>query len=232
MNLPKNSGRPLQESKAKLVKGEIYSSMVAGESYNIPLTFQNIGQSIWNEYDDVQLRMIQGQEDLGSRPVIIPAAQKIKPGEEFTFVVPVKVPKSGDFKILLQLYHNNQSFHSPPLEFHTAVKSPVILNVNASLLWKNNFSGEYLLSAVSGLMNNTVKVKIDDKGQAKNVEMKYLLPDYTFDFTLQKPFYKSKTIQTKVLSGVNILDFGNLEPDFFSVVVNPQALWRLLPFSN
>lgn len=231
VEMPKNSGRPVQEDKASISNGEIYTSIVAGEHYTIPLRFKNTGQSIWNEYGPIELRAISGQTELGILPVRFPDG-KIEPGKEAGVQIRLKAPQSGRFKVALQLFNDGKPFDQNPLEFETEVKSPVMLSVNASLPWKENFSGEYLLTIASGIINTVAKINLDAKGQSQPVEARYLLPDYTFNFTLQKPFYKPKTIQARVTSGINNLDFGTLDPDFFSALLNPRELWKLLPFSR
>lgn len=232
LGMPKTSGRPDQEDKATLVEGEIYRSIVAGENYTIPLTFKNTGQSIWGDMGSVRLVAISGQTELGIDSVGLSPNQKIEPGKEATFNIRLHAPQSGIFKVNLQLYNDGQLFDQEPVKFTTEVKSPVTLFVKASLPWKSDFSGEYLLSIASEVYNTIVKVNLNGQGQSEPIEVRYLLPDYAFNFTLQKPFYKSKTIQAKVASGINNLDFGTLDPDFLSVLLKPRELWSLLPFSN
>ncbi|KKS64608.1 MAG: hypothetical protein UV33_C0022G0001 [Candidatus Daviesbacteria bacterium GW2011_GWA1_42_6] len=232
LELPKTPGRPDQENKAILIKGEIYRSIVSGEDYIIPLTFKNTGQSIWNDSGGTTLVAIFGQTELGIIPVELPSREIIEPGKEIAFNINLHAPQSGIFEVSLQLYNNEEPFDSEPFKFVTEVKSPVTLLVNASLPWKENFSGEYLLTIASGIINTVTKINLDTRGQSQPVEARYLLPDYDFNFTLQKPFYKPKTIQAKVASGINNLDFGTLDPDFLSVMFNPREFWKLLPFSN
>ena len=69
-------------------------------------------------------------------------------------------------------------------------------------------------------------------GQSGQIEARYLLPDYTFEFSLEKENYKLKTIQKKLQSGENTLDFDTLQPDLLSNLFNLKELWKLLPFSN
>lgn len=229
-DLPKKPGRPIQENKAEPIKGTIYPSVVSGESYNIPLVFKNTGQSIWNEYEGVELRILEGQEELGVLP--IKTSSKIEPGQDAVFNLKLKAPKSGSFKVTLQLFNGNKAFDQKPYEYQVEVKSPVLLKINANLLWKENYSGSYLLSILSDVMTTTASVVLDNYGQSQLFEARYLLPDYTFSFTLQKPFYKPKTIAYKVTSGINQLNFDRLEPDFLSVLLKPKEFWKLLPFSK
>ena len=76
------------------------------------------------------------------------------------------------------------------------------------------------------------KITLNDSGQSQPLEAKFLLPDYTFEYTLEKDYYKPKTIRQTVQSGENILDFGTLEPDFLSTIFNLKAFWGLLPLSK
>ena len=80
--------------------------------------------------------------------------------------------------------------------------------------------------------DSSQKVTLDSEGKSPEMEARYLLPDYAFDFTLEKPYYYSKTINQTVKPGVNILDFDTLQPDILSALLNPKQLWKLLPFSN
>lgn len=230
--MAKTAGRPLQENQAKLIKGEIYPVIVAGENYTIPLTFKNIGQSIWGEYGPVILKTTVAGEGINIPTIALPANQKIEPGQETTFNVPIKALGFGTFKIYLQLFINNMAFDQPPLEFTTQVEPPVSLLVKTSLAWKKDFTGKYLLSVISDILTTATEINLDSQGQSENLEVRYLLPEHIFRFTLQKPYYKPKTIETTVKSGINTLDFGQLEPDLFSALLKPTKLWKLLPFSN
>ena len=229
-DLPKVSGQPVQENKAQLIKGEVYSSIVAGEKYTIPLTFKNTGQSIWDE--TIKLVPIQGGTELGIETARLPKGIKIEPGQEHIFQINLKAPKSGSFKISLNLYTKDKQFDSPPVEFNTEVKSPVILVVKANLKWKKISAGKYTLKVAGVIGENQQPISIDYNGSSNQIEARYLLPDYTFEFSLAKPFYKSAAIKQQVSAGINILDFGKLEPDIISALLHPKELWQLLPFSN
>ncbi len=231
-DLPKTQGLPVQENKAELVKGEIYSSIVSDQWYEIPLTFKNSGQSIWNEYDQVKLVPDEEGLKLGIREVLLPEDQKIEPGQDYSFKVNLKAPQYGFFKVKLILYRNDIPFDSKPLEFTTEVKQPVILKIHSTLDWKKNFEGSYILKTVGALGKTFKNIILSKDGLSPEMEAAFLIPDYTFDFTLEKPFYKPKTIRRKVFSGVNTLDFGSLQPDIPSAILHPKQLWKLLPFSN
>jgi len=225
-SLPKVSGRPAQENKADLSRSLVYSTIVAGENYDMSLAFKNTGQSIWNEYDPLELRAIQGGETFNITPVR--AAGKIEPGNEVTLNVRLKASEPGKQKLSLQLFAGSKPFDDKIYQYDIEAKSPVALQVFASLPWKKDFSGEYLLKIVSDVMSATAKVILDQNGISAPLEGKYLLPDYNFDFTLYKPFYKPKTVGLKLKPGENKLDFGTLEPDFLSALTNPKEFWRLI----
>ena len=231
LNFAKDAGRPFQENKAQLTHGNIYPAIVRNEIYKIPLTFKNTGQSIWNEYDTVEIRALQGEKELSISPVQLSPSIKVEPGQEATFEVQFKVPPAGKYEVALQLFSGSQPFDQTPYVFATQVKSPVILDISAALDWKSNFSGEYILTINSEDKNYRVPIFLNNLGQAPPLEARYLIPDYTWEFTLSKPFYKPKTIRANVYSGINQLDFGKLEPDLGKAFFNPQAFWQLLPFS-
>ncbi len=235
-DMPKIAGNPIQENKAQLTRGEVYSSVVSGQSYVISLTLKNTGQSIWNDsggsFKQVRLVATEGAKELGIAPVEIPKEIKLEPGQEYTFQVELKAPQSGTFKIVLNLFSGEKQFDSEAVEFTTAVKSPVILKIKGALQWKEDFSGNYILSVKGATGENSQNIVLDKNGLSSEIEARYLVPDYSFDFALEKPFYQSSQIRQKVYAGVNTLDFGILKPDIFSVLLNPGELWRLLPFSN
>ncbi|TSC66694.1 MAG: Uncharacterized protein CEO21_116 [Microgenomates group bacterium Gr01-1014_80] len=228
-DLPKTAGHPVQENKASLEKGEIYNSLVGGQEYSIPLTFKNTGQSIWNEYGQVKLVVSQG---LALEVVEIPKAVRVEPNQDYTFDIKLKAPLSGSYKTVLNLYEGGKPFGSKPPEFTTEVKSPVVLVINSFLKWKQNFSGPYFLRISGAAGESLHNIVLDSAGQSPRTEARYLLPGYTFDFTLEKPYYKPKTITQRVESGVNILNFGELEPEILLSLLNPSRLWKILPFSN
>lgn len=232
MQLPKTAGQPIQENQAELVSGAVYPSIVAGENYLIPLTFKNIGQSIWNDNSQVSLVPILGSKELGIEAVNLPKDIKIEPGQEYTFNLKLKAPQAGKYQVVLNLGMGPKQFDSQPLEFITEVKSPVILKIKANLRWKAQAAGEYAL-AISGVVNSTLnQLFLDEKGQSPEIEARTLLPDKPYDFTLTRPFYQPKIVQQTLQSGINTLDFGELQPDLVSALIDPLQLWRLLPFSN
>jgi len=236
MDMAKTTGRPVQENKAELTKGEVYSSIVAGESYNISLTFKNTGQSIWNE--QVTLKAISGGKELGIEDVSVNEQvlsfgnKSVEPGQEYTFNINLKAPDKGAFKVKLNLFEREKEFDSKPVEFKTEVKLPVILQILSKLKWKDNSAGEYILK-VSGVVGESSQaVTLNSSGKSPEIEARYLLPNYGFDFTLEKPYYHPKTIHKEVKSGVNNLDFGALQPALLPALLHPRELWQLLPWSK
>lgn len=231
-NLTKQAGIPIQINKAHLVKGEIYPSIVAEENYTFSFTFKNTGQSIWNDSDIVKLITLKGKQELSITNQEIPKNIKVKPGEEYTFNINIKAPADGKYDVSLNLFSGESQFENEPIEFTTQVKSPVILQIKASLKWKDNPAGSYLLT-IAGLTKDLIKtLTLSSAGSSEKQETKYIPPDLSYDFTLEKPFYQPKTIHQKVTSGENILDFGELQPDISSAILHPQELWKLLPWSN
>ncbi len=235
-DLPKIKGKPVQENKAELTQSNIFNSIVVGEPYNASLTIKNTGQSIWNETEPVKLIFSSKSDGLSLTELKIPEDQKIEPGKQYTFNFSIKALKSGLHEYKFTLVSGPESFTNKPFEFITEAKSPVILNIKAGLLWKKDFSGDYLLEAVATFSNNVAsmleKVVLNLDGKKQGIALHNLLPDYTYDFTLEKPYYKTKTIRQTVHSGENELDFGELQPDIPSAILHPQKLWQLLPFSN
>jgi len=230
-DLPKTKGQPVQKNTAQLVKGEVYSTIVAGENYNISLTFKNTGQSIWGD-QEVFLTPIKGGSELGIERVEIPSGVKVEPNSEYTFNIKLKAPQKGLFKIVLNLFSGNNQFESDPLEFTTEVKMPVVIQVLNSLKWKDNPQGEYILRVSGVVGESSRKIIIDSSGKSPEIEARYLLPDYSFDFTLERPYYHSKTLHSTVKTRVNTLDFGTLQPALLPALLNPKEFWKLLPFSN
>lgn len=231
MGVSKTTGNPIQDNEAELTKGEIYSSLVSGETYDIQMTFKNTGQSIWNDGENIELRAIKGADELQMQTSIL-KSQKVEPGQSLTFNLKLKAPVSGTYDVSLQLFNDNKEFDTAPFVFTTTIKAPVQIILISALQWKDNFSGNYILTVSSNSIQNSTAVTLNALGVSKKVETKYILPDYIFNFTLQKPFYKPKTISMRVKPGQNILNFGVLEPDLLSALFKPKDFWHLLPFSN
>ena len=231
-DLPKVSGKPVQDNLAKLIKGEIYSSIVAGESYQISLTLKNTGQSIWNDRETISLVALEGGTELGIQRQDLPKEIKIEPGQEYIFKINLKAPQKGSFKVKLNLFSGNTQFDSNPLEFTTEVKLPVILQVLGNLKWKNSAAGDYILRVTGVVGDTSQKITLDSTGKSAEIETRYLLPNYSFDFTLEKPYYHPKTIHQTVQAGINTLDFGTLQPAFLDALLHPAEFWKLLPFSH
>ena len=146
--------------------------------------------------------------------------------------ISLKAPQSGTYTVSINLFQGDKQFDSKPLEFITRVKSPVILKIIGALGWKKDFAEAYSLKVKGASGNSSQNVILDQKGVSPEMEARYLLPDYTFEFSLEKPFYKAKTLNQKVSDGINTLDFGILQPDIVSALLHPKDLWQLLPFSN
>lgn len=230
--LTKKTGKPVQENKFQITKGEIFTSIVANEVYQIPLTIKNTGQSIWNDGDQVRLIAENGGLELGVKQAEIPLTTKIEPGQEYTLNLPLQAPFDGKYQLKFNLYSGTKAFDDLSLEYTIEVKQPVILKVRASLKWKTNFAGKYILNLSTAIGEMVQDLILGESGQSREISAKYLLPDYSFNFTLEKPYYKSKTINQKVKSGINTLDFGVLEPDYFSALFYPKKLWEILPWSG
>ncbi|MBI4038258.1 hypothetical protein HY387_01260 [Candidatus Daviesbacteria bacterium] len=232
-DMPKIKGQPVQENKAELTKGEVYHSMVALQEYNIRLEFKNSGQSIWSPSagsGQAKLVALQGGKELGIEDVVV--ENQVEPQQKYTFNVKLKAPREGIHKVVMNLMQDGKQFETPPLEWTTQVKSPVILIVKGGMNWKRTHQGDYYLET-RGVSGESVRlVALEQEGSSKQLEANYLLPDYEFEFTLSKPHYQSKTIRVKLQSGENVLDFGKLDPDILGTLLNPQELWQLLPFSN
>lgn len=227
-DLPKILGKPIQEKKAELTKGEIYSSIVSGENYTIFLTFKNTGQSIWNDREEVKLAALAGGQDLGIMAVNLPEDQKIEPGKEYTFNLDLKAPQSGTYEVSLNLFEGGKQFDSESVKFTTQIKSPVILKVMSALGWKSSFEGNYVLKIKGASGNSAQSISLNKAGISSEIEARYLLPDYAFDFSLERPFYSPKTLHQKVYAGINTLDFGILNPDILSLILNPKEFLNLL----
>jgi hypothetical protein len=251
-DLPKIKGQPLQINQAKLQKGGlstqnfrseidatqsgISTTLVSGQVYDLFLTVENTGQSIWNDTAQVPLVPFSQSTLLGVSAVKIPVDQKIEPGGSYTFYFKIKAPVSGTYKIQLNMYNGEKLFDSEAFEFIIDIKSAVSIQAFTTLKWKSNPNGNYLITIfndVQNTINRSVnKIIIGTDGSSTPFEAKYLLPDHEYDFTLEKPFYKPVTIHQKVSAGVNKLDFGQLQPDITSAILSPSELWKLLPWSE
>src|SRR3989344_2461016 len=228
--LGKIKGSPIQESKASLIKGGIYKTLVSGENYTISLTVKNTGQSIWTPESKVMLVPVRGGSELGISLVEI--TNPVEPGQEYTFSIAVKAPLSGSFTTELNLFKDGREFDSGRFLFTSEVRSPVTLKIKTILPWERDPSGSYLLT-IGGVTGTSIQnVSVDSSGLSSEVGSHSLLPGYEFDFTLDRPFYQSKVVHGRVDSGVNTIDFGELKPDFLAALLSPAELWKLLPFSD
>lgn len=252
-DLPKTQGLPVQEDKAKLEKAAIFKenllnsfevspsrslfvSLVIGEEYTLKLTVKNVGQSIWGEEETIQLIPTNNEPGLSLTSVSLPDDKKIEPGTDYTFDFKIRSTEGGPHTLKLNLFKGGLQFTSDPFELRMDFKSPVNLKIEAGLKWKSNFSGEYLLTAfgeIKNAINRAVStIVLNSSGKSTDLETKYLLPDKQYNFTLEKPFYKPKTLTQIVHSGTNSLNFGELQPDIPSAILNPTQLWKLLPWSD
>lgn len=231
-SMPKVRGKPVQDFVAKIISGSLYSSLVKGERYTVNLTFKNTGQAIWNETEQVKLVPVEGGNLIENESLAIPFDQKVEPGGVYSFALKINAKESGLYKVKLELFHGTNKFSTEPVEFTTEIKSPVILQVKATLKWKEDFAGEYILSYIGVVTDRIKYLTLPKSGTSEEITIRSLLPDNTYDFTLEKPFYKSKTISQKVREGLNILDFGEMEPNIVIALLRPMTLWSLLPFSN
>lgn len=240
LDLPKQSGKPLQENKAEVIGGFIYTSIVAGESYISTVTLKNAGQSIWNESVPFQVKALGGQKELGIEFLPFPA-QKVEPGQEATIDFKFKAPQSGAYEVTLQLLSGNKPFDQEPFTFTTAVKSSPLLLVKAKLPWKKSSVGDYLLSISSDFFQETLSVKLNNEGLSPSWEVRNLLPDHNYTFTLSKPLYKQslkseltnslykpQVLKQRISSGLNELNFGALEINFGELLKAPWSIGQLL----
>lgn len=223
-NMGKVKGAPAQIFRAELLEGKFYPTLVRGEAYDMPFTFTNTGGAIWNDGVSIKIGMSDPLLGLVIEDVTTQTEIKTEPDGKFTFLVRAKAVKAGNYKVILNLYHDKQEFDNSSHVFDVVIKQPVILKVKAGLLWKDNPQGEYLL--------NNEKIQIDKSGLSENKEARQLLPDEMYSFALTRPFYKTKTITVKVNSGENLLDFGTLTPDFLRSILKPRELWKVLPFTR
>lgn len=231
-NLAKNKGQPVQIESAQLTSDGMYPSIVAGQNYHLKLNFKNTGESIWGDQGELKLLVLQGQTDLGIQVENIGSNIRIEPGQSYQFSLTLKAPNTGTFTTKLALYDGANLVDTGNLTYQTAVKSPVIVQIEALLRWRNDSSGDYFLSVSSNSSDYLREITLDKSGVSSQLQMLELLPDYNFDFTLERPYYQKKTIHQSVSSGLNSLNFGELQPDFFSAIFHPKELWKLLPFSN
>lgn len=231
-NLPKNTGRPVQEDRAELVENNFYDSIPVGEPVNIMVKVKNTGQSIWGETGTVRLIPIAGGSELGIKAAVLPEGVRVEPGREYTFNIGLKAPSLGTYQGTLALFVSDKQFDSAPFIFTTTVKSPASISIKSRLPWGKDSSGKYLLSVSDGTSRLAEEVVLGPSDQSGKSQLHSLLPDRTYQFTLSKSLYKAKTITARIDSGANVLDFGELKPDWLAAIFNPKKLWKLLPFSS
>ncbi len=228
-NMTKVAGRPIQENNFQVMNTDFLKTAVIGETYEVTLKVRNTGQSIWNEYDQIELTSLSGAEEFGFTKVEIPQNQKIEPNGEFTFQFPIKLETSGTHKLILTLTSQNMTFNSTPASFITNVTTPANITIHSDLKWKGSPKGnDYTLTISSAVSNAVVKLSLGDNGKSETQQLKALVPDIVYDFTLQKPYYQSKTIHQKIQAGNNYLDFGALQPDITSAILRPDVILQFI----
>lgn len=230
--LEKQKGQPLQLKKAQHIKGTIPQILVSNEDYIFDITFKNTGESIWNEYGQFNVKAVLGGEESGFKEISLSNETKIDPNQEFTFHIRLKPSIDGDIKLGLQFFEGEQAFDTEPREFIFQVKPPVIVITKSGLEWKDDYSGEYTLEISGNGQEITKTITLDKEGTSQEVEVRNLLPNYDYSFKLKKQHYHTKDIDLKVVSGINTLNFGNLQPDIPSTFLKPDKFWEILPFSN
>ena len=248
----KIKGKPVQSESARFIKLAIQkegftnyfeatsSGTTVTLSYNEPyvmrVTFKNTGQTIWGKDSDTALNVFGTAEAFEKTRFEVGADKTVEPGQEISFDIPVSGLPGGEYKTSFNLFNGLKPLTPNDNLLNIEVKAPVYLQVSASLKWKKAFGGDYILGILGqlryALSSTNVKAVLDNTGKSGNLETKYLLPDQEYLFTLEKPYYKPKSINQKIIPGENKLDFGELQPDIRSAILKPVELWKLLPWSN
>lgn len=227
-DLPKTAAKPPQKNSAEIVDSNLYDTVALDETYHFSVKVKNNGQSIWGERGPVRL-ISQGVEKLGITEGRLPEDVRVEPGQEYTFNLTTTPKELGDFRGSLVMVNGDGNFSSEPFYFSTTVKSAVLLKIKAKLAWKDDGAGNYILSWIDGIHEVAQKVVLNDKNESESVPGHTIFPDMGYNFTLSKPFYKSKTIYQTVRAGENTIDFGELQPDLPSAILNPPEFLKLLP---
>ncbi len=228
LQIDKQKGIPAQVQSFQVTKNTIPKTLNVNQEYSFKLTLKNTGQSIWGDRGQVILKPVSGSE-LGFSEIKLPEGQKIKPGESHTFELSAKTGQIGQFPVKFQLYDDQGAFDASPAEQTIQVKDPPILYLKTSLRWKKDFAGTYFLGLPDGTKQ---KVEINDQGQSNGLIIPSLSADSTVKLTLERPNYKSTTVEANLVSGKNEIDFGDLDPVILGNLFHPLTLWSLLPFSN
>lgn len=224
-----------------------FASFAYDEPYKLVLTFKNTGQTIWGDGNETALILFGGGPALEKTRFDLPEDKKVEPGQEVTFDVPLLPLKGGiyseanelrlnrgDYKMSFNFYSGTAPLMEKDYPLEVEVKAPVFVNISASLKWKESFAGEYILGVLGqlryALSATQVKTSLNSGGKSESLETKYLLPDQQYIFTLEKPYYKPKSISQTIIPGQNELNFGELQPDIRSAILRPVELWKLLPW--
>ncbi len=251
-DVKKIKGRPTQTEQAQLIKvgiekegfanyyeatsSGITTTLAYSEPYTMRVTFKNTGQSIWGKESDIALNIFGSSQAFAKTRFELPEGKIVEPGGEVTFDVPISPLPGGEYKTSFNLFSGLKSLTPNDYLLNIEVKAPVYLQVSASLKWKKYFAGDYILGILGqlryALSTTNMAVLLGSNGVSESIETKYLLPDQEYLFTLEKPYYKPKSINQKIAPGTNLLDFGELEPDIRSAILKPRELWKLLPWSE
>ena len=129
---------------------------------------------------------------------------------------------------MLGLQSSGMTFNSTPFSFDLEVTTPASLSIHSGLSWKASPAGEYTLTITSFVNNSVLKIMLDENGNSNKTQLKSLIPNYTYDFTLSKPYYTSSTIRQKIQIGENFIDFGDLKPDITSAILRPDIILQFI----
>lgn len=248
----KVKGRPLQAEQAKFIKlgiekdgftnyfeassSGITVTLPYNEPYVLHITFKNTGQTIWDNGSETALNVFGSAEAFARTRFEITPDKTVEPNQEITFDVPLSGLPGGEYKSSFNLFNGLKPLTPSDYLLNIEIKAPVYLHISASLKWKKNFGGDYILGILGqlryALSSTQVRAVLDNTGKSGSLETKYLLPDQEYVFTLEKPYYKPKSINRKIISGENELNFGELQPDIRSAILRPVELWKLLPWSD
>lgn len=249
---PKEKGKPLQIESAEITKIGIEKdgftnyfeasesgtlvSLAYDEPYKLVISIKNTGQTIWGKDCDCALILFGGGASLDKTRFEVPADEAIEPNQETTFNIPILPLKAGDYEMSFNFFSGTKPMMDLDYPFSIEVKAPVFVKISASLKWKDSFAGRYILGILGelryALSTSSLKTILSKEGRSDSIETKYLLPDQQYTFTLEKPYYKPKSINKTITAGENDLDFGELQPDIRSAILRPVELWKLLPWSN
>jgi len=207
-SIKKKKGEPIQLTSAQ-TQDSLPQKLIQDSSYRFSLKIKNTGQSIWS--------LTKGYEIKVESPIKINLEKldfEIEPFAEFNQNLVIETPKTGgEYNIDINLTKDNKEI-AKILEQKIQIVSPLKLNFTVRSWFGKSVDGkDFTLSAFDKQNRVMYFSNISVTNGIGNIpEIHNLIPEHNYKFVVEKPYYLSKTISTKLSVGENTLKFDRIIP--------------------